>query len=974
MRLGIDVGSTTLKCVLVDENDNIVFSRYKYHHSQISKVASEILFEMIEEMGNQKVSVGISGSAGIGMAQKMELAFTQEVYATRKAVLKKMPETSCVIELGGEDAKILFLKGNLEVRMNGSCAGGTGAFIDQMTNLLAIKQNEMDKIASQSQNCYTIASRCGVFAKTDVQALISQGAGKSDIAYSVFQSVVNQTITGLAQGRRIEGNVVYLGGPLTFFSTLRSCFDLTLKVNGKCPENSLYYVALGAAFLSEGSFTLEEINEKFKNYYSDENYKSLKPLFETEEDKKEFFSRHDKEIIPVGNPLDYEGKAYLGVDVGSTTVKVCIISEKGELLFSGYRKNEGDPIVFVKDYIVDFLTKYPKIELQKGCSTGYGEKLVKNAFNLEYSIVETQAHLMSAQYFYPDVDFIIDIGGQDIKCFKISNGIIDDIFLNEACSSGCGSFLQTFFSALGYSEKEASRLALESKHPVNLGSRCTVFMNSSVKQAQKDGAKIEDIFSGLAISVVKNALYKVIRCNNPSSLGKRIIVQGGTFLNNAVLRAFENELKLNVIRPDKAGLMGAYGCALYAKERDLKQKEEKTLLDLEGLKNFTHTTKATVCKGCLNHCQLTINTFSGNRKFISGNKCDKFASPERYIKDPSAFDIYSFKQEYLTALKPIKGKRGKIGIPFGLNFWELLPFWFTFFTELGYEVVVSKPSTRETYLKGQMTVTSDTICYPAKLLHGHIQELIDDGVKTIFYNSSSYNIDEKKGTNHFNCPIVAYYPEVLKNNMKELDSGEVVFIKDMVALTYKNQFKKRIFKIMNQYGKFNKLEIKKASEKAYEAYDKYIEAIRKQGDLIIKNAREKNLPIMVLVGRPYHVDKEVNHGVDQLILQLGCAVLSEDSIAYKIGKQERNVLNQWTYHARMYDAARYACTQKDMSVIQLVSFGCGLDAVTSDELREIVNSNSKIYTQLKIDEIAALGAVKIRVRSLLAALGESNNE
>jgi predicted CoA-substrate-specific enzyme activase len=975
VKFGLDVGSTTMKCILLDDAGNLVFKEYMRHYSQIPETALKLLGQMKPYLGDESFTFSVSGSAGMGLSQNLSMPFVQEVYATRTAILAYLPGSDVVIELGGEDAKILFLKGNLEVRMNGTCAGGTGSFIDQMAALLNVGDDQLDDLAKEAKQTYTIASRCGVFAKSDVQPLINQGAEKSDIVLSVFQSVVNQTITGLAQGRPITGNVVYLGGPLTFLPQLRKAFDKTLGVTGLCPENSLYYVALGTALAPGGkSITYEELEKALREYTNKGTYTSLQPLFRDEEELRQFVERHEKAKLPVAPIETYRGDAFVGIDSGSTTIKECIIDTDGNLLYSRYENNNGNPVEAVRSFLCDVQSKYPDVRLQKGCSTGYGEALIKNAFDLEYSIVETIAHFISARAFMPNVDFIIDIGGQDIKCFKIRDGVVDDIFLNEACSSGCGSFLQTFSQALGYNPAEAARLALQAKRPVDLGSRCTVFMNSQVKQAQKDGASVSDIFAGLAISVVKNALYKVIRSTDATTLGRHIVVQGGTFLNDAVLRSFENELQTEVIRVNQAGLMGAYGCALYAMRQHEKAPRERSMLTLEQLQNFTHTTKTLQCKGCTNHCQLTINMFDHGRKMISGNKCERIVNPSKFISDPTSLDITAYKQEYMGRFVPQSGRRGKIGLPMGLNLWENLPFWHTFFTTLGYEVVVSPQSTRETYLRGQSTISSDTICYPAKLLHGHILELYREGVTKVFYPCSSYNIDEGKGDNHFNCPVVAYYPEVLKHNIPEVQDGRIDLVSPYVSLADKAFFPKRMEEILKGMGKFRTSEIKTASARAYQAYDDYMAAIRDQAQRIIDLAREKHLPIIVLVGRPYHNDPEVNHGIDRLMLQCGCAVVSGDSLAYKMQKERRTVLNQWTYHARMYDAARYTLDKPDMHVVQLVSFGCGLDAVTSDEIRSILKQKERIYTQIKIDEITNLGAVRIRIRSLLAALEERESK
>ncbi|HKM08704.1 MAG TPA: acyl-CoA dehydratase activase-related protein [Sphaerochaeta sp.] len=973
MQIGLDVGSTTMKSVVLDENGNLVHAQYTRHFSQIRETAVTLLSAILTEIGDQEISISVSGSAGMGLAQNLDLSFVQEVYATRLAVRHYLPSSDVVIELGGEDAKILFLGDQMEVRMNGTCAGGTGSFIDQMSSLLHVSQDEMDNLASQAKQTYSIASRCGVFAKSDVQPLLNQGAAKEDLALSIFYSVVNQTIAGLAQGRPIKGQVVYLGGPLTFFPQLRKAFDLTLKLEGTCPENSLYFVALGTALASnDKKLSLKELISIVEHTHVKASYTSIPALFKDQEEYETFKKRHERAKLAFSDPQTYEGEAFVGIDSGSTTVKLCILDVDGRVLYSRYQGNNGNPVQLIKEFLTTFMVTYPRISLVKGCSTGYGEDLIKQAFDLEYSLVETIAHYTSAKAFKADVDFIIDIGGQDIKCFKVVSGVIDDIFLNEACSSGCGSFLQTFSNALGYSPEQAAQMALEAKHPVDLGSRCTVFMNSSVKQAQKDGATVPDIFAGLAISVVKNALYKVIRSTDPSMLGYNIVVQGGTFLNDAVLRSFEMELGAEVVRVQEAGLMGAYGCALYAKKMHQSVPLGTTLLQLDDLQHFTHSTKTLHCKGCTNYCLLTVNRFDHERKLVSGNKCDRIVKPESFIPDPKALNIYAFKQEYLAQFKPVKNRRGRIGLPFQLNFMEQLPFWHTFFSSLGFEVTVCPPSTRQTYLDGQSTIPSDTVCYPAKLMHGHIQHLLDDGVKTIFYPCSSYNIDEQKGDNHFNCPVVAYYPEVLKNNLPELNEEGITFISDYLSLADRSFLPKRLYEVIGQRYNIPKVEIRKACKKGYEAYETYLRAIRTQGDIIIQNAREKQWPIIVLAGRPYHLDSEVNHGIDQLLLQCECAIISEDTIAYKMKKEGRKVLNQWPYHARLYDAARYVLGQKDMNLIHLVSFGCGLDAVTSDEIRDILSHSEKIYTQIKIDEITNLGAVKIRIRSLLAAIEEGN--
>ncbi|MGH0053152.1 MAG: acyl-CoA dehydratase activase-related protein, partial [Sphaerochaetaceae bacterium] len=896
MNIGLDVGSTTMKCVVLDDTSQVLHTDYRRHYSQIAETACTMLGEIMGLCAGEPTKIALSGSAGLGLAQNLGLPFVQEVYATRIAITKFLPHTDVVIELGGEDAKILFLGQNMEVRMNGTCAGGTGSFIDQMASLLHVDQQEMNTLAKQAKQSYSIASRCGVFAKSDIQPLLNQGAEKSDIALSVLQSVVNQSIGGLAQGRPITGQVVYLGGPLTFLSELRKTFDKTLGLEGTCPENSLYYVALGSALSAdEQDFDLEQLVYRLDHYEAGKAFTSIPPLFQDLSAYETFKERHAKASLPKNNPEQYQGPAFLGIDAGSTTIKACIIDPEGRLLFSRYEENNGNPVQAAKEFLSSFYTQFPHITIEKACSTGYGEHLMQNAFAFEYSPVETMAHYKSAKTFQKDVDFIIDIGGQDIKCFKIKDGTIDDIFLNEACSSGCGSFLQTFSNALGYTPHEAAELAIKARNPVDLGSRCTVFMNSSVKQAQKDGASVSDIFAGLAISVVKNALYKVIRSTDPAILGNHIVVQGGTFLNDAVLRSFELELGSEVIRINEAGLMGAYGCALHARDQHQRVPLQRTTLSLAQLEHFTHRTKTTYCKGCTNNCLLTINIFDEGRKLVSGNKCDRIVSPETFISNPEHLNIYAFKQQYLSRLKGRKGERGKIGLPMQLSFYEQLPFWHTFFTHLGFEVVVSSASTRDTYLKGQSTIPSDTICYPAKLMHGHIKELLEKQVPAIFYPCSSYNIEEEKGDNHFNCPVVAYYPEVLRHNISELKEGTVTFISDYLSLADHSFLAKRLQQILGKYYTIKKQEIRAAVKAGYESLETYQKAIRDQGKIIIENARNRNWPIIVLAGRPYHADAEVNHGIDSLLLQCNCAVISEDSIAHLMEKQQRRVLNQWTY-------------------------------------------------------------------------------
>ncbi|MDM8200721.1 acyl-CoA dehydratase activase [Allofournierella massiliensis] len=970
MRVGLDIGSTTIKCVVLDEHDQVIYDTYERHGSHITEKAQELLARLAKEkVPGGKAYLAISGSAGMGLADGCGVPFVQEVFATRVAAKRLAPQADVVIELGGEDAKILFLSGGTEVRMNGSCAGGTGAFIDQMATLLKMSPEELNTAASRAEKTYTIASRCGVFAKSDIQPLINQGAAAGDIAASIYQAVVNQTIAGLAQGRPIQGNVLYLGGPLTFNSELRKSFDQTLELTGLCPDHSLHFVAMGAAFYADKELDLAQVAQTIGGIQQVGDYTSQPPLFASKQEYEDFHARHMRASVPCVPFGADVGPVHIGVDSGSTTVKVAVIDDNANLLFTDYQPNLGNPLPLIREVLLKLYQNHPNLEVASVTSTGYGEELVKHAFRGDFGVVETVAHFTAARHFLPDVDFIIDIGGQDMKCFKIEDGAISDIFLNEACSSGCGSFLQTFAQALGYDVKEFAALGLFADKPVDLGSRCTVFMNSSVKQAQKDGASIQNISAGLSISVVKNAIYKVIRAASPEELGRRIVVQGGTFYNEAVLRAFEKEMGVEVVRPDIAGLMGAFGAALHG--RSLVEKGHKSsLLSRQELLEFTQKTQNVQCNGCTNHCQLTVSTFAGGRKLISGNRCEKPVTGKTAQDD---LNLYAYKQKMLASYKPGPAVRGTIGIPLCLNMYELLPFWHAFFTNLGFAVVTSPVSTRAMYIKGQASIPSDTVCFPAKLAHGHIRALADMGVKTIFYPCMSYNIDEHLGDNHYNCPVVAYYPEVLAVNCPEL--ADITFINEFVGLHRPKDFKKKMHEILNRYFPgIKRAEVDRAADMGYAEYNAHMQRLRDKGAEIIAAARAEGKRIMVLAGRPYHVDPEVNHGIDALLCRHGAAVVTEDSVAWHEEKFPTTVLNQWTYHSRLYAAAKYCTTQKDMDLVQLVSFGCGVDAITTDETREILHEGGKLYTQLKIDEITNLGAVNIRIRSLLAALDEKERK
>ena len=967
LSLGIDIGSTTVKLVLLNENREILYKYYGRHFSKVRQKTVELVENLKPLLSGKEFRVAITGSAGLGVARSAELCFIQEVYAAQTAIETLLDKIDVVIELGGEDAKIIFLTGGFEERMNGTCAGGTGAFIDQMASLLSLSLDELDTLSFGHEKIYNIASRCGVFAKSDIQPLLNQGAKKADIAASIYQAIVNQTIAGLAQGRRIKGRVAFLGGPLSFQMGLRERFVETLALKPEdsvFPEDACYYIAIGAALCASEKDTVsyEGLMEALINAQTNSStIGSLPVLFESADAYDSFVKRHARASAEQADITAYRGDAYLGIDAGSTTTKMVLITPDGKILYSYYSANHGDPIRIIKDELINISTLLKDRITIRGCaSTGYGEELVKNAFCLDSGVVETVAHFYAARHFKPDVDFILDIGGQDIKCFRIRNGAVDSIMLNEACSSGCGSFIETFASSLGYSVEEFAKLSLFAKHPVNLGSRCTVFMNSSVKQAQKDGSTIEDISAGLAVSVIKNAIYKVIRARSAEELGQNIVVQGGTFLNDAILRSFELEIKKEVTRPAIAGLMGAYGAAMYASSLKL---EKSSLLSLDDLTHFTHTSKPVTCGLCPNHCKLTVNTFSHSGKFIASNRCDRPLGITASDSLPNAFE---FKLELLKSYQPVPGKRGKIGLPMGLNMYENLPFWHTLLTELGFCVIVSGISTHETYLKGQYSIPSDTVCYPAKLIHGHIEELIQAGVDTIFYPCMTYNFKECESDNNYNCPVVAYYPELLKANMYSL--SETRFLFPYFAPHLRRSFTRKAARFFELEFCIRPEQTRRAVNKAYLEYEAYRLKIRAFGGHSLLYASKHSINTIVLAGRPYHIDPEINHGVDRLITSLGFSVLSEDCVSDLALHKNAGVLNQWSYHSRLYNAAEYVKKRPDMQLVQLISFGCGIDAITSDEVRDILESGGKFYTQVKIDEINNLGATRIRLRSLKAAM------
>ncbi|MBO5060922.1 MAG: 2-hydroxyacyl-CoA dehydratase [Clostridia bacterium] len=976
LKMGVDVGSTTVKAVVFDENNNLKFAEYLRHYSDIQSTVLSLFEKIMAELGDIEPSITVTGSGGLLLSKMLELPFVQEVIATKQAVSELLPETDVVIELGGEDAKILYLSGGLEQRMNGTCAGGTGSFIDQMAILLKTDASGLNELAEQHENIYPIAARCGVFAKSDVQPLLNEGAKREDIAASILQAVVNQTISGLAQGRPIKGNIVFLGGPLHFLPQLRKQFEETLRATAdsfSAPENAQLYIAMGAALVrNPGSSRLGELIQKLKTAPNvDAEITRMRPLFKNEDEKTEFFDRHNLAKAKRGDIKEACGETFLGLDIGSTTIKAVLIDKDGKVLFEYYSKNEASPIVMGLAILKELYERLPeKAYIANACCTGYGEELMKTAFRIPEGEIETIAHYKAADFFLPGVDFIIDIGGQDMKCMKIRDGVIDSIMLNEACSSGCGSFIQTFAESLGYSTEDFAQTALESESPVDLGTRCTVFMNSRVKQAQKEGATVGDISAGLSYSVVRNALYKVIKLRDPALMGEKVVVQGGTFNNNAILRAFELVSGKQVVRPDIAGLMGAFGSAIIAKER--YSGERADILRADEIDSFKFSGTLVRCGKCSNRCQLTVTTFDGGRKFISGNRCEKGAG-EKQVKNDYP-DLFEYKYERAFAYVPLdeeKAPRGVIGIPRVLNMYENYPLWFTFFTKLGFSVKISPRSTHEVYEKGIDSIPSESACYPAKLVHGHIKCLLEMGVKNIFYPCVPYEQIEYAGAgNHYNCPIVTSYPEVIRNNVDELRLDGMNYMYPFINLADKPSVEKQMYGVLKSFGVTEK-EIHEAAEAAFAELDSYKNDIRKKGEETILWLEENNKRGIVLAGRPYHVDPEINHGIPHLITSLGFAVLSEDSVAH-LGQLKRDirVVDQWAYHTRLYESAAEVIKNNRLELVQLNSFGCGLDAVTTDQVQEILQANQRIYTTLKIDEVSNLGTARIRIRSLKAAVKE----
>ncbi len=981
MRLGLDVGSTTVKLVLLNNENQVIYKRYERHMSNVFEKVAELLKEFSADHTGE-YQMMITGSGGLSLAKRMQIPFEQEVVACSNAVETLIPQTNVVIELGGEDAKITFYDGSVEQRMNGTCAGGTGAFIDQMALLLNTDADGLNEAAKNYTTIYPIAARCGVFAKTDIQPLINEGAAKEDLAVSILQAVVNQTISGLACGRTIKGNVAFLGGPLSFLSELRKRFAETLKLSENqviFPDDAKYYVAIGAALLAENSekVSVNTLIERLENGETEEvTSKHLPALFDSENDYNEFVLRHSKNSVKIKALEEADGTVFLGIDAGSTTTKAALIDEDGNLLYTYYSGNEGNPVETARGLLKELYSKLPdNVKIGYAVTTGYGEDLLRTAFHTDYGEIETVAHYTAAKTFLPNVDFILDIGGQDMKCIRIKDGAINSIMLNEACSSGCGSFLETYAKSVNMTVQEFAKAALMAQKPVDLGTRCTVFMNSMVKQAQKEGATVGDIAAGLCYSVIRNALYKVIKFKDSSEAGENIVVQGGTFLNDAVLRSIENILDRKVVRPDIAGTMGAYGAALIGLERWKKNGEKgvSSILSEKELDEFTMESKHTRCGLCSNNCQLTISKFGDGSRFITGNRCERGAGKADKANDE--YNLFQYKYNRLFNYKPLdadKAPMGEIGIPRALNMYENYPFWFTFFTSLGFRVILSPPSSKEVYSFGMDTISSDTACYPAKLMHGHIRVLIDEGVKTIFYPSINYERKEDENAdNHYNCPVVAMYPEVIGANMDDkLNDAEVRFMHPFLPYDNDKRLAQRLYEEFKEFGLTAK-QIKKAVTAARKEDEAFKEDIRKEADRIIDHIEKTKGHAIVLAGRPYHLDPEINHGIDTQIAAYGFAVLTEASVAER-GKLPRpiRVLDQWTYHSRLYKAAAFCASRDDMDLVQLNSFGCGLDAVTTDQVEEILNARNKLYTVLKIDEGSNLGAARIRIRSLKAAIEE----
>ena len=972
-RAGADIGSTTVKLVVLNENNEIIFGKYRRHNAHTQGCLRALLSEAMAELEECQLKLKITGSGALGISNALKIPFVQEVVATSTAIQHTAPQTDVAIELGGEDAKIIYFTNGIEERMNGVCAGGTGSFIDQMAALLQTDAAGLNEAAKDYKEVYPIAARCGVFAKTDIQPLINEGATKPDLAVSVFQAVVNQTISGLACGKPIRGCVAFLGGPLHFLTELKKTFIRTLKLtpeNVVDPDNSHLFAALGAALETADAPELQlgKLVEILGSGVQVEmEIKRLPPLFKDKQEYDEFVARHEKAVLGRGDLSTYVGDCFLGIDAGSTTTKLALIGSEGELLYSFYSNNHGNPVKTAISSIAELRKQLPETaKIVRSCSTGYGEALLKSAFCLDEGQVETVAHCTAASFFDCSVDCVLDIGGQDMKYIRLKNGVVDNVVLNEACSSGCGSFIENFANSLGYTAQDFAEKALEAKQPVDLGTRCTVFMNSNVKQAQKEGASVEDISAGLAYSVIKNALFKVIKLADASELGENIVVQGGTFHNKAVLRAFENVSGRQVTCPDISGLMGAFGAALIARKNYCGQ--QTNMLSLEEIENLSFTTSTTRCGGCSNNCMLTINKFSGGRKHITGNRCEKGLGGSGKASAPN---LFAYKQKRMFAYEPLENApRGVIGIPRVLNVYENYPFWATFFKELGFEVKLSPFSSKKIYEMGMESIPSESECYPAKLSHGHVEWLISQGVKTIFHPCVFYEHKETKDAqNNYNCPIVVSYSENLKNNVEAVINGDVHYVRPFIALTSEKTAADRLVRLCAKEWNIPEEEVRSAAHVAWEEQGRAKEDIKAEGRRVLQWMEENGKRGIVLAGRPYHVDPEINHGIPELIASYDFAVLSEDSIPLDFEPERPiRVVDQWVYHSRLYTAAEFVNRRDDLELIQLTSFGCGLDAVTSDQVSEILENNGKLYTLLKIDEVNNLGAARIRIRSLIAAI------
>ncbi len=975
-RAGIDIGSTTVKLVILGDSGELLFGEYRRHQAHTQETLAGLLLEARERLGPCDLRAGITGSGSLGISKAMGIPFIQEVVAVAETLQADYPQTDVAIELGGEDAKIIYFTGGMEERMNGVCAGGTGSFIDQMADLLQTDAEGLNAAAKECRQIYPIAARCGVFAKTDIQPLINEGASRADLAASVFQAVVNQTISGLACGKPIRGTVAFLGGPLHYLSELKAAFVRTLKLTEAQivdPENSHLFAAIGAARASSGaSFGIDELIEHLRSGVTVESeIKRLEPLFADEEEYRRFLARHEKATVTKGELSSYTGKCYLGLDAGSTTTKLALIGERGELLFSTYASNRGNPVETAREALLSLCKAMPETaQIARSCSTGYGEALMKAAFRLDEGEVETVAHMTAAAFFDPQVDCVLDIGGQDMKCIRIKNSCVDTVMLNEACSSGCGSFIENFAASLGMTAEEFAVEAVRAKAPVDLGTRCTVFMNSNVKQAQKEGVPVADISAGLAYSVIKNALFKVIKLADAKQLGNHIVVQGGTFYNRAVLRAFELIAGTEVVCPDISGIMGAFGAALLARAHDIGQPG--AMRSLSEIESMCYEARAARCGGCENNCMLTVNTFDGGQRHVSGNRCEKMLSAS--AGTAKGRNLVEYKRRRIFDYEPLpegEAPRGVIGLPRVLNMYENYPYWATFFRTLGFRTVLSPWSSHGLYEMGMDSIPSESECYPAKLAHGHVQWLFEQGVTTIFHPCVFYEYQETpEAQNHYSCPMVVSYPENLKNNVEAVTSGQLRYLRPFIAFTDEKTAEDRLVRFCKQEWNIPAMEVRAAARAAWQEQRKAKEDIQQQGERVLGEMLTEGRRGIVLAGRPYHIDPEINHGLPELIASYGLDVFTEDSLPYDLISRERplRVVDQWVFHSRLYNAAEFVSQFDELELVQLFSFGCGLDAVTTDQVQEILEKAGKLYTVLKIDEVSNLGAARIRIRSLLAAM------